>query len=63
LLHHRTIVDKIGDLAVFPSPDAHAVRASSVARLGLCCFLEKKERLPSEILPLYLRPSDAEFKK
>ena len=63
LLHRRVIIDRIGDLAVFPLPDAHAVRASSVARLGLGCFLEQKERSPSEILPLYLRPSDAEFKK
>jgi tRNA threonylcarbamoyladenosine biosynthesis protein TsaB len=55
LLHQRAIVDKIGGLAIFPSPNAHVVRASSVARLGLCRFMNKQERLSSEILPVYLR--------
>ncbi len=62
LLHHRIISDEIGECAIFPPPEAHVVRASSVARLGLCQFMNKQERSASDILPRYLRPSDAEKK-
>jgi tRNA threonylcarbamoyladenosine biosynthesis protein TsaB len=58
LLHQRVISDKIGECAIFPSPEAHVIRATSVARLGLCQFMNRQECSAAEIFPRYLRSSN-----
>jgi tRNA threonylcarbamoyladenosine biosynthesis protein TsaB len=61
LLHRSVIMDRLGYNAVFPSETAHALSPSALAQLGVAAFMRQQAGPPADILPLYLRASDAEI--
>ncbi len=65
VLYRDIITDMLGDLASFAPDDGHIIQASTVARLGLKQFESGDDGEVTDLVPYYIRKSDAElnFKK
>ena len=65
VLYRDIITDMLGDLASFAPDDCHIIQASTVARLGLEQFESGDDGEVADLVPYYIRKSDAElnFKK
>jgi tRNA threonylcarbamoyladenosine biosynthesis protein TsaB len=62
VLKYRSVIDDVlGDRAKLPPVCAHQIRASQAAGLGLWQFGQGLAVRPEELLPCYIRPSDAEL--
>lgn len=61
--YQRLISDRMGDRALFPSFSLNTARAANGAVLALNLFQRGDVREPSQLLPVYLRASDAEMMK
>ena len=57
------IIELMGTQAVFAPFPLHAPHASTAAPLALHAFLNQKSINPSQLLPTYLRASDAEINR
>ncbi len=60
-LYCGEIVSRLADRALFPPPCAHQIRASQVAWLALRQCSGRSFLQPAELVPTYIRPSDAEL--
>ena len=65
VLYRDIITDQLGDVASFAPDDRHIIQASTVARLGLEQFKSGEDGEVADLVPYYIRKSDAElnFKK
>ncbi len=61
VLYRDIITDMLGDLASFASDDGHIIQASTVARLGLKQFESGDDGEVADLVPYYIRKSDAEL--
>jgi tRNA threonylcarbamoyladenosine biosynthesis protein TsaB len=61
LLYRRLIVDRLAERALLPPPCAHQIKASQVAWLALKQWSRQSLLRPAELMPTYVRPSDAEL--
>ncbi len=61
LLYRHLIEDILADRAVLPVAIAHQLRAVNVSWLALQTWLAGSRRNAADLLPTYLRPSDAEL--
>jgi tRNA threonylcarbamoyladenosine biosynthesis protein TsaB len=62
-LYRELIETKFESLARFAASSQNIIRASTVARLGINRFLAKGSDHLSNLVPKYIRKSDAEYKK
>ncbi len=62
LLYKQDILDRLGDLAHFAPEYQHIIRASVIAYLGKHRFEKDDLQDADELLPHYIRKSDAELK-
>ena len=62
-LYHDLIAERLGDQAVFSPFPLHTPHAANGALLALHAFRNGKLLEPSQLLPVYLRASDAELMK
>ncbi|MCW8859087.1 MAG: tRNA (adenosine(37)-N6)-threonylcarbamoyltransferase complex dimerization subunit type 1 TsaB [Deltaproteobacteria bacterium] len=60
-LYRELIESTMGDRALIPAPGAHQLRASQAAWLALTSWSGGVFQEPSDMLPTYVRPSDAEL--
>ena len=61
VLYRGLIMDKLGDLASFAPQDRHIIQASTVAYLGLKRFESGDVGEVADLVPYYIRKSDAEL--
>jgi tRNA threonylcarbamoyladenosine biosynthesis protein TsaB len=61
VLYRDLIKDMLGDLARFASEDRHIIQASTVAYLGLKRFQNGDAGEVADLVPYYIRKSDAEL--
>jgi tRNA threonylcarbamoyladenosine biosynthesis protein TsaB len=62
VLQYRSLIENVlGSRATLPPNSAHQIRASQAAGLGLRQFEDGCFMRPEELLPCYIRPSDAEL--
>lgn len=61
VLYRDFIMDMLGDLACFASEDRHIIQASTVAYLGLKRFESGDAGEVTDLVPYYIRKSDAEL--
>jgi tRNA threonylcarbamoyladenosine biosynthesis protein TsaB len=62
VMQYSVLIDAVlGGRAKLPPIGAHQIRASQAARLGLQLFSQGQTLRPDELLPSYIRPSDAEL--
>ena len=61
ILYRDIITDKLGDLAGFAPDDCHTIQASTVAYLGLKQFDSGEAGEVADLVPYYIRKSDAEL--
>ncbi len=61
VLYRDIITDQLGDLASFAPDDRHIIQASTVARLGLKQFESGADGEVADLVPYYIRKSDAEL--
>lgn len=61
--YHHQIAERFGDQAIFAPFPFHSPRAANGAFLALHASLRGELLEPSQLLPLYLRASDAEIMK
>jgi len=59
--YREPILDRLGERAIFAPPAAHLPRASAGAILTAAAFERSETLSPGAILPLYIRPSEAEL--
>ena len=62
-LYHDLIAERLGDQAVFAPFPLHTPHAANGVLLALHAFRNGKLLEPSQLLPVYLRASDAELMK
>lgn len=62
-LYKNLLAKELGELALFAPPVAWPPRASTVARLGREKLLRGETDAIEKLVPLYVRPSEAELKK
>jgi tRNA threonylcarbamoyladenosine biosynthesis protein TsaB len=62
LIYKQDIVDLLGDLAYFAPEYQHTIRASAIAHLGMQRFEMDDSQDVAELVPHYIRKSDAELK-
>jgi len=60
-LYRHQIEQQLGERAHLPVFPAHQPRASQAGWLGWRAWLAEQQRPAAELLPLYIRPSDAEL--
>ncbi len=60
-LYRQIIENRLGDLAHYMPPDQDIIRASSVAFLSLKRFKAKDTETAANLIPHYIRKSDAEL--
>ncbi|WP_303720489.1 tRNA (adenosine(37)-N6)-threonylcarbamoyltransferase complex dimerization subunit type 1 TsaB [Malonomonas rubra] len=60
-LYQQEIIEALGEKALLPNASAHQVRASQAAWLGWQGFVHERVDTAAELLPIYIRPSDAEL--
>jgi len=63
LLHRETIINRLGERAVFPPADKMIPSPANVAYLGLQKALKGEFSEPVSLVPFYVRKSEAEIKK
>jgi tRNA threonylcarbamoyladenosine biosynthesis protein TsaB len=61
ILYRELTADKLGDFARFAAQSQHTIRASTVARLSLKRFEDGHIGEVAELVPHYIRKSDAEL--
>ncbi len=61
LRYHDIISDQLGERAILAPLPQHAGHASNGALLALEAHLSGKTLSPAELLPIYIRPSEAEL--
>ena len=61
VLYRDLIMEMLGDLARFASQDRHIIHASTVAYLGLKRFESGDAGEVADLVPYYIRKSDAEL--
>lgn len=61
LVYQDLISSVLDDRAVLAPPTAHQLRSSAVAYLAVQQWLNGNTEKPADMLPLYVRPSDAEL--
>jgi len=61
LLYRHLIDDCLGDRGYLPAAPAHQLRASQAAWLGLKMWQTGQVQSAADIVPTYIRPSDAEL--
>lgn len=61
LVYHEMISSHLGGQALIAPPIAHQLRASQAAWLALHSWLKGEAINPADMLPTYIRPSDAEL--
>jgi tRNA threonylcarbamoyladenosine biosynthesis protein TsaB len=61
LLYRGLIIDTLGNLAGFASEDRHIIKATTVAHLGLERFEKGDAGEVADLVPCYIRKSDAEL--
>ncbi len=62
-LYHNLIAERLGDQAIFAPFPLHTPHAANGVLLALHAFRNSKLLEPSQLLPVYLRASDAELMK
>jgi tRNA threonylcarbamoyladenosine biosynthesis protein TsaB len=60
VVYKNLIREKLGEQAIFPSPDRHMIRAEAVAYLGYDRLKKGEKGNLKQLAPLYIRKSDAE---
>ena len=63
LLHRETIVERLGEKALFPPSDKMIPSPASVAWLGLQKAVKREFAEPVSLVPIYLRKSEAELRR
>lgn len=63
LRYRQVITERMGAQARFPSPFHHAGHAANGALLALHAYRNSATLAPEQLLPVYLRPSEAEYAK
>lgn len=58
LLYRDVILDGIGDMALWPMPHQHVIRASTVAWMSLDRFESRNTDDPASFAPIYIRRPD-----
>ena len=61
ILYRDLIIDQLGELASFAPEDRHIIQASTVAFLGLKRFESGDAGEVADLVPFYIRKSDAEL--
>jgi len=61
--YHDQIVERLGDRAIFAPFPLHAPRSANGILLALHAFRQGERMEPSQLLPVYLRASDAEINR
>ncbi len=61
LLYRETLIRSLGDRVLDPGPGFHEIRAGFVGRCALRMLNAGAETDPMRIMPLYVRPSEAEL--
>jgi tRNA threonylcarbamoyladenosine biosynthesis protein TsaB len=59
--YRELIVDRLGEKALFAPPSAHLPRAAAGALLAADVFTRGEAVHPAYLLPVYIRPSEAEL--
>ena len=63
MLYQTQITAKLGKTAFFPPIEQHRIRAANVAMMGAKQLHEETIFQPQNVVPRYIRPSDAELNK
>jgi tRNA threonylcarbamoyladenosine biosynthesis protein TsaB len=63
LVYRQLIIDRLGDKAIFAPPPCHLPRASNGAIMARLAFAGGEAITPAQLLPRYIRASEAELAK